>query len=279
MAWGLAGALAAALAYGTATVLQAIGVRRIEAGPPGSSFGTRLRLGYPFVVGLALDGAGFASSLAALRSLPLFLVQSAVASSVAVTAVLVVVVLHVRLLPREVAALAAVAVGLVLLALSAVDGPARPGSDRLGWWILGLVVPLAAVVLVADRRLSGGGRVVWLALASGLGYGMVGVAARVLVVGTPWWRTLAEPTLWAVVGNSAIGVLAYARALAHGRTTSVAAITVAAETLVPAAIGLVFLGDAVRPHLGLVAGAGFLVTVVGCLVLSLRPELSPEATG
>ena len=276
MPWGLVGALVAALAYGTATVLQAVGVRRVGARPPGSSFGTRVRLGYPFIIGLALDGVGFASSIAALRSLPLFLVESAVASSVAVTAVLVVVVLHVRLMGREVAALAAVAGGLVLLALSAVDGPARPGSDRVGWWVLAAVVPLAAAVLAGSRWRSPGGSVVLLAVASGLGYGVVGIASRVLVVGAPWWHTLAQPSLWAILGSAVVGVLGYAQALARGRTTSVAAITVTVETLVPAAVGLWILGDAVRPHLGLVALAGFAVTLAGCLVLSLRPELSPE---
>ncbi|HEX2856780.1 MAG TPA: hypothetical protein VHO26_04770 [Propionibacteriaceae bacterium] len=276
MPWGLVGALAAALAYGTATVLQAVGVRRVAGRPPGSSFRTRVRLGYPFVLGLALDGVGFLSSIAALRSLPLFLVESAVASSVAVTAVLVVVVLHVRLLAREVVALAAVALGLVLLALTAVDGPARPGSDRLGWWILATVVPLAVALLVGIRWRSPAGSVVLLAATSGLGYGVVGVASRVLDVGHPWWHTLAQPALWAILGSAVIGVVGYAQALGRGRTTSVAAITVTVETLVPAAVGLGLLGDAVRPHLGLVAGTGFVVTLAGCLVLSLRPELSPE---
>ena len=277
MGWGLAGALLAALAYGTATVLQAIGVRRLAALPAGSGFRARVRVGYPFPLGLALDGVGFASSLAALRTMPLFLVESAVAAAVAVTAVLAVIILHARLLVREVAALAGVAVGLVLLAVSAADGPARPGADRIGWWVLAAVVPLAALVLVARGRRSRGLSVVLLAVASGLGYGMVGIAARVLVVQHPWWHTLAEPALWAAVGHGIIGIVAYAYALERGRTTSVAAISVTVETLVPAAVGLLALGDAVRPHLAPVAVAGFVVTLAACLVLSLRAELLPGA--
>lgn len=279
MGWGLAGALLAALAYGTATVLQAIGVRRLARLPAGSGLRMRVRVGYPFPLGLALDGVGFASSLAALRTMPLFLVESAVASAVAVTAVLAVIILRVRLLVREVVALAGVAVGLVLLAVSAVDGPARPGADRIGWWVLAAVVPLAAVVAVARRHHSRGASVVLLAAASGLGYGMVGIAARVLVLPHPWWGALADPALWAVVGHGVIGIVAYASALERGRTTSVAAISVAVETLVPAAVGLLLLGDAVRPHLAPVAAAGFVVTVGACLVLSLRAELLPDTPG
>ncbi len=277
MGWGLAGALLAALAYGTATVLQAIGVRRLAGLPAGSGFRARVRVGYPFPLGLALDGVGFASSLAALRTMPLFLVESAVASAVAVTAVLAVIILHARLLVREVVALAGVAVGLVLLAVSAVDGPARPGSDRIGWWVLAAVVPLGALVVIARGRHARGMSVVLLAAASGLGYGMVGIAARVLVLPHPWWRALAEPALWAAVGHGVIGIVAYAYALERGRTTSVAAISVTVETLVPTAVGLLALGDAVRPHLAPVAAAGFVVTLGACLLLSLRAELLPGA--
>jgi len=165
----------------------------------------------------------------------------------------------------------------VLLALTAVDAPAAPGSDRIGWWVLASVVPLAAGVLAGSRWSAPGGAVVLLAASAGLGYGVVGIASRVLVVGRPWWHTLAQPALWALVGGAAVGVVGYAQALARGRTTSVAAITVTIETLVPAAVGLALLGDAVRPHLGPVAVAGFAITLAGCLVLSLRPELSPES--
>jgi hypothetical protein len=125
---GLLGALLAALAYGAATVLQAVGVRRAAALPPGTPWRGRGRAGRPYAVGLALDGIGFLASVAALRTLPPFLVESAVASSVAVTAVLSVVVLGVRLGAAEVVALLVVVAGLTGLALTAAAGPAvQPG--------------------------------------------------------------------------------------------------------------------------------------------------------
>ena len=84
--------------------------------------------------------------LDALRTLPLFLVESAVAASVAVTAVLSVLVLHVRLGATEVVALVAIGAGLTGLALTAAEGPAvRPGPSAT-WWLL------AAAVL--ERRMA-----------------------------------------------------------------------------------------------------------------------------
>ncbi|HET8988831.1 MAG TPA: hypothetical protein VFN43_10000, partial [Humibacillus sp.] len=105
MILGLLGALTAAVAYGGATILQAIGVRRVAALPSHARLSRRLKVGWPYPAGLALDAAGFLASVVALRTLPLFLVESAVASSVAVTAVLSVVVLRVPLQRKEIVAL------------------------------------------------------------------------------------------------------------------------------------------------------------------------------
>src|SRR3954452_15262070 len=105
--WGLAGAFAAAVAYGVATIMQAIGARRAgHAAGPDARLLLRLVRSTPYVVGLLLDGVGFALSLGALRTQPLFTVQAIVASSLAGPAVLAVVVLRARLAPLEWVALA-----------------------------------------------------------------------------------------------------------------------------------------------------------------------------
>ena len=78
----LIGALLAAICYGTASVFQARGSR---AAPTATGLDprlmTRLLRSWPFLFGLGLDGLGFLFELAALRILPLFLVQSCVAAS------------------------------------------------------------------------------------------------------------------------------------------------------------------------------------------------------
>jgi drug/metabolite transporter (DMT)-like permease len=274
---GLLGAFVAAVAYGSATILQAVGVRRLAALPQPATLGPRVRAVWPYGAGLALDAAGFLASLVALRTLPLFLVESAVASSVAVTALLSVLVLHVALQAREVVALAAVALGLVALALAAEPGPARSPGPTIGWWLLGAAVLVAALLVVglADRQPVR--PVVVLSVAAGLGFGGVGVAARVVEVPQQWWHVVADPAFWALAAHAVLATVCYAVALARGRVTTVAALTFAAETIVPAAVGLLWLGDAVRAGWTAVALAGFVVTLAGCIALAGRAE-APESS-
>ncbi|MEO7446747.1 MAG: hypothetical protein ABI336_00630 [Humibacillus sp.] len=273
MPYAVPAALLAALAYGSATVLQAVGVRRL-AGSAGQPWGHRLWVGRLYGLGLGLDGVGFLTSLVALRTLPLFVVESAIASSVAVTAVLSAVVLRVRLTPRETVALVVTGLGLVALAVSAREGPAvRPGA--VGWLVPAATV-LVAVVLVAGWTRPAGSRLglALLSVAAGLGFAGVGIAARVLVVPDPWWRGIKSPVLIALVLHGVLATVAYAVALARGRVTTVAAVTFAVETVVPASLGLLWLGDAVRPGGGwvAVAAAGFAATLGGSIALASHAE-------
>ena len=71
----------------------------------------RLLRSAPYVAGLALDAAGFAATVVALRVLPLFVVESAVASSVGVTALVAARWLGARLLRPERIALVVLGVG------------------------------------------------------------------------------------------------------------------------------------------------------------------------
>jgi drug/metabolite transporter (DMT)-like permease len=268
------------VAYGSATVLQAIGVRRF-ADAPAHPVRRRLWAGRLYAVGLGLDGAGFLASVLALRTLPLFVVESAIASSVAVTAVLSAVVLQVRLSGRERLALACTAAGLVALAVSASEGSAvRP--DAAGFLVLLAAVPVG-VMLAIGWRLPRGSRlgVTLLSAAAGLGFGGVGVAARVLELPHPWWHAVGDPLVIALVVHTVLAMTAYAVALERGRASTVAALTFAVETLVPAAIGLVWLGDAVRPGPGwaVVAGLGFVATLGGSIALASHAEPPAAGTG
>lgn len=274
---GLVGALVAALAYGVGTVLQATGIGRLRALPSRAGLRTRWVAALPYAAGLALDGVGFVASLLALRTLPLFLVESAVASSVAVTAVLSVWVLHLRLRGAEIVAVGGVSAGLVGLALVAEPGPAlKPGP---GFTALVLAaVGVVAALLVAGVRLRDRSRgAVALSLASGLGFGGMGVSARLVDVPSRWWHLVSDPLVWALVGHAGLAVTAYALALARGRVTTVAAITFATETIVPAAIGLGALGDRVLPGRWPLAGLAFALTLAGCIALAGRsePDLPP----
>lgn len=267
---GLIGAAISAVAYGAATILQAMGVVRMKDAPKGASLMERAKFGWLYAVGLGLDGIGFLTSASALHSLPLFLVQSVVASSVAVTAILAVLFLHTRLAKREWISLGGVAAGLILLAITAQEGPSHNHHRHLALWVLLSAIPVAAVAAWGYVRKSG----TILALAAGLGFSGVGIAARIF----PWhgleWHLLTTYALWALAAHGAIAVVAYGFALEAGEVTSVAAISFATETLIPALFGLVFLGDAVRPHTSALAFIGFGLTLAGCIGLAGRSEQS-----
>ena len=276
MTLSLLGAFAAAIAYGAATIVQATAVRRLSALPPDPGWRTRVPGAALYLWGLILDLVGFVLSAAALRTLPLFLVESAVASSVAITAVLAVLFLGVRLQRREIGALVGVVLGLALLAVSAHEGPAKQVGHLAGWLLLAAAV-LVAMVLAAGWYAvpDAGASALTLAAASGVGFGMLGVAARVLHIPGDWWGLLAEPVFWALIANGVLAAVSYGLALDRGRTTTVAAVTFAVETVLPAAIGLILLGDGVRRHLAVVAVLGFVVTLGSCLALASRAEPDP----
>ena len=269
MLFGLLGAFVAAVCYGAATIVQAIGVRRLAGHSPRRDLPAWARAGWPYAAGLALDIAGFVASVAALRTLPLFLVEPAIASSVVVTALLSVWVLRMRLSGREWVAVAAVVVGLALLAVSAEPGPAREVAPAWAWITLAGAVAVAAMAVVGVR-IRGRPSAVLLAVASGVGFSGVGIAARLIEPRHPLWHSLGDPMFWALVAHGVLAVVCYGYALARGRVTTVAAITFSVETVVPAVIGLVWLGDSMRDHAEPLALVGFLVTVGACVVLAGR---------
>src|SRR4051794_22677638 len=112
MVIGAGTALLSAVCDGVAGVPPARAARA-TARAPGLDARLFLRLsrGAPFVGGLLLDAVGFAAQFAALRRLPVFVVQTAQASSLAVMAVVAVPVLGARLGARQWAAIAAVCAG------------------------------------------------------------------------------------------------------------------------------------------------------------------------
>jgi hypothetical protein len=269
---GLVGAVAAPLCYGSASVLQAVGSRRVAGGPDlDPRLFARLARQLPYVVGLGLDLLGFAASLFALRTLPLFLVQAAIAGSVGVTALLARRFLAARLRPMEGLALVALAAGLVLLAVSAREGHANAVSRHWRWIVLAGAVALP-IPAAAAARVPGPRGAALLAAAAGLAFGGVGVAARVLRVPHPLWRLVTEPTAYALAGYGALGLLLFATALQRGSVTMVSAVMFTVETAVPAGLGLAWLGDGVRAGFVGAAVLGFVLALGGALQLARHGE-------
>lgn len=268
---------AAAVCYGLASVLQSVSARR-SAAAAGLDPRLLVRLlgDLPYVAGLSLDLLGFLASVVALHRLPLFFVQAAVASSVGVTVLFAVAVLHTRIERAEGVTLAVMGAGLLLLAVAARPDTAHPLARPAQWLVLGGV----AIVTIAGAgasRMPGPVGAAWLATAAGLGFTGVGIAARALTLPHHFVQLAGEPLAWAIAGHGVLATLLFATALQRGSLTTTVAITFVVETVVPAAIGLSLLGDRARPGLGSAAAAGFVLTVAGAVLLARYAAPHPAA--
>lgn len=272
---GLLLAAGAAFSYGVGSVMQAIGASRTAAAVVlDPRLLARLAGQFPYVAGLGLDAVGFVFQVLALRTLPLFLVQSVVAASVGVTAVVATVVLRTRLRRAEAVALLTLLLGLVLLAIAAEPGRATALSRAESWLLLASVgvLALAATIVARWPRRSAVG----LAALAGAGFGGVGIVGRALPVPKPLWQVVGEPAGWALAAFGVLAVLLFATALQRGTVTVVSAVMVAVETVVPAIVGLGVLGDATRPGIGApLAAGGFAITLIAAVALA--PYAEPTA--
>lgn len=236
MTLALVAAVAGAIAYGSGSVLQAVGARRAtEAGH--GVLGVARQL--PYVAGLGCDLAGWLLSLVALRRLPLFAVQSILAGSLAVTVVIAAATIG-SSLRRTDAWLVATTV-LALAVLGAASGAERARSASTAFEAVVLAaVPVIGVATAATARWS---TPVATGAASGAAFGMAAVAARALhTTGS----LVTEPLAFAVVAFGAVGLLGYAHALEHGDVATTTAALWVTEIVVPGLIGVVALGDHVR---------------------------------
>ncbi|WP_063771014.1 hypothetical protein [Streptacidiphilus neutrinimicus] len=280
---GLVMALVAALCFGSAMVLQALGAQaHSPAGSSGGLLGTvRAMVNVPFICGLALDLLGFVAQLIALRSLPLYVVQAALAGALAVTAVLGAAVLRLRLGRAEWAGVAGVCLGLALLGATAgKEGDKHPGM-ALHWIMLVAVVLIAAAGALA-WRLTEPARAAVMGTLCGLGFGVVGLSVRLLpaVHGTDLMPLLKEPATYALLGGGAVAFVFMTEGVRGGKVTTATAAMVLGETALPAVLGVILLGDRTRPGLLWLALLGFAIAVAGALALARFGEVAPaEAHG
>jgi drug/metabolite transporter (DMT)-like permease len=273
--WGLVGAFAAAIAYGVATILQAIGARTGgNTDELDARLVRRLLRSSPYIAGLVLDAIGFGLSFAALHTLPLFTVQAIIASSLAVTALLATVMLDMRPSVFEWLALLCVTAGLTLLALAATDESATR-LDTMDRWLLVISVAVVGVFayLAARHRKTPSRRDGWaLGGLAGLMYGAAGIGARILRTPSTPWRLFLDPALYAMALAGILGLLLYAMALQRGTVTGATAAVVVAETLVPGVVGITLLGDRPAPGHTTLAAFGFALTVAGAVALARYGE-------
>ena len=288
----LVAALVSAFCYGVAAVMQAVAIRsasrrptRIREGDPAAGRvdpGLLVRLlgQWRFLASLGIDIAGFLAQLVALQRLPLFAVQAVIACNLAVTALFAAWLMQVRLSWREWLAVGGVVVGAGLLGPSAgAEGAASVGPG----FQIALMVAVAGVAVIgmAAARLSGRVRTPALGATAGLGYAVLAVSARILPGFSPA-QLVRNPATYTLAAAGIVSFMMYASALEGGSVTVATAAVVLCETVPPALVGVLLLGDTTRRGLTGLAAAGFVLAVTSAVALARFGEAGeqpPERPG
>jgi drug/metabolite transporter (DMT)-like permease len=271
----LLAALVATLCYGLGSVMQAIAVRASSRRPALAAAGVsridpslviRMLRQWPFLVSMVVDLVGFACQVFALRRLPIFEVQVIIAANLAVTALFASWLMHAVLTWREWTAISCVVIGIGLLGASGgSQGAVAVGVD----FHIGLIVALTAIAVagVAAARLPARLRTPLLGALAGFGYGVLAVCARILPGFTPH-DLIRSPAAYTLAAAGLISFLLYASALESGSVTVVTASVIVLETVPPAIIGVLLLGDTTIPGLTGLAIAGFALALVAAIALA-----------
>jgi hypothetical protein len=209
---------------------------------------------------------GFACASAALHRLPLFLVQSMLAFSVGVTA-MISSFMGSRLRAPGWGALVVGATGLVLLGVSAEPGPAQTLPPQWRWILVTTAIPVAAIAIYA-RRHNRVRATVALAFGSGVSYSIVGISARTLHLPDAAWQLVLEPAAWSIVLNGLTAAVVFAMALQKAGPTGVTAIMFTTNTALSSFVGLIYLDDRVRDGYMTAATIGFVLAVAGAIAVA-----------
>ena len=268
MVTGLVFALLATVLNSVAGLLESDATRHAV---PRRSLATQPR----YLGGLLVDGLGWASTVVALRYLPVFVVQAVLGGAIALTALGARVVYGSTLRRVDRLACAACVAGLVLVAASA--GPDRPGApSRSAMLVLAVVAVLLVGGLVVSWSVGGG-----LAAGRARRPGLRG-KLRGRPRGPPQRRSGARR-----VGPDAADLPG--GRVRRGRPDRVVPRAGTCERrpghrdpardrgTVPGAAGIVLLGDSVRPGWWGVMIAGLVLAVAGVTVLADSPAHQPPS--
>jgi drug/metabolite transporter (DMT)-like permease len=276
MGWALASVGLAAVSAGAAQVLQARAARRgstTERLHP--SIVWRLARDRTYLVSLLLVAVGFTLAFAALRVLPVFVVQACRASSLAVAALLATRMLGSRMGARTWGGVALTVAGLALLASSTAAVSVRVAAAA-PLVLVGCTVAIAAGGVWTAALPASRARGLRLAVLSGLGFAVLAAGVHAL----PGLRPvvlLGSPIAWAAAVGGGLGLLCTALAFQRAPAVAVSATVTGTETIGGSALGMLLAGDHAAAGRGVLAAAGVTLVLVGAAVVS-RSSSIDEAT-
>lgn len=256
-----------AVASAVGLVAQTVAARRAtQRGGIDPGLLARLVTDRVFLVGFAAQCVGFGLAFLARETLPLYIVQAGSSAAVGLAALIGTAVLGWRIGGRELVALGALAVGLLLLVGAAEPSVATATPPGLEFWLLGALVAVALLAVPAARLPGARGAVTMGALA-GVSFAVVAVAGRPLAAG-PLLELPLRPLAWLMVAAAVLGQAMLAGALQRGSATAAAASMDATTTVLGAAVGLLAVGDRIAPGRGSWVAAGLALVVLAVVVMA-----------
>lgn len=269
------------LAYGIANLLQSVAATRVGLDRTLSPhLFLRLFEHRTYVIGVVLQFTGFLLAFFSRRDLPLFLVQASSAAGLGITVLLGITLLRWRMVATELVLLAVLAAGIAGQVFAAEPGP----GHRIGMtgWIALLAAAggIGALALPAVRLRGSLGSVALGSLA-GLAFGAGAIASRPLAGLGSWHAIATSPLLYLLLLHSVLAQLLLGLAMQRGATTAAVASMDAASAVPAAIVGVLLLGDRIRPGYDWLATAGFVLALLAVLGLAryARPQPAlPMAT-
>ena len=272
-------AVGCALCNGTAAVLQKVSADKAKPAE-GVHVGLLWSLLHDWLYILAgvIDTLGWILTYLAAQHLPLFFVESIIATNLIITALLERFVLHAPLKKATYAATGLILAGVTVLAFAAGPDTAKHGSVTLDWTLALFPVAVGTLALIVGR-FRHGVATIGLAALSGVAYGSTSIISRVFPLPHPLWHVVLSPLPYGLIASGFVGVLLFSTALQRAPATVVNACMTSAETFVPTLIGLFVLGDVVRSGRWYDVVIGLTLAIVGTISLAFNaPRRQARAT-
>jgi drug/metabolite transporter (DMT)-like permease len=275
-------ALVGAVLFAFGTVLQQKGAME-EAGDENLGAGGLVRLlrRPVWLLGVAIDGAGYACQAAALGIGTIVVVQPLLVLSVVFALPIGARLTNQRVGRREILGAVAVVIGLVLFTLiSNPEGGRDDATDRA--WIIGAAITggvALALVLASRGSRTPGVRAALIGTASGVLFGFIAALTKATVdrLDDGIVAVLADWHLYGLIGTSVIAFALMQAALATGALAPALSTVMVFETIVGVACGIWMLGEELHEAAwGTAVSVVSLAIVVAGLVALSRSQGAAE---
>lgn len=261
------------ICYGSATVLEQAGVKKEKHL---TSINPLKLLKFikegPYFVGLLLDLIGWLFFLVAVRSLPLFLVQSFIALSIVISALLDRYWLKHKILKPEKVSILLVILGVVLLSFIAKPSSAIATSNLFKLIIIvgPLLVAILATIILNLKKSAFYNSLI--SVLVGISFGGTSIVTRIIVFGQIEKQLNQALLLVSLALYGLLAIILLSIVLQRDRINRVNSLILASEVMVPSLIGIAFLGDGIRSGSWYILSVGLIFVVVGALVTSFKPS-------